>query len=137
MKTYPADSPEAMARVLAMVMLADARLDDRELQALERLDLLRLIGLTREQFSQVVKDYCDELVAAGAAEGKINLMDRARIDAIVDGVQDERKRTDAASMALILMKADQQFHDAELALLRYTLGRWGLSLDELQRSLAG
>ncbi|MCA3131201.1 MAG: hypothetical protein ACK5YW_08460 [Betaproteobacteria bacterium] len=137
MKTYPADSPEAMARVLAMVMLADARLDDRELQALERLDLLRLIGLTREQFSQVVKDYCDELLAAGAAGGKINLMDKARIDTIVDGVQDERKRTDAASMALILMKADQQFHDAELALLRYTLGRWGLSLDELQRSLAG
>jgi len=137
MKTYPADSPEAMARVLAMVMLADARLDDRELQALERLDLLRLIGLTREQFSQVVKDFCDELLAAGTAGGKINLMDKARIDAIVDGVQDERKRTDAASMALILMKADQQFHDAELALLRYTLGRWGLSLDELQRSLAG
>jgi hypothetical protein len=137
MKTYPADSPEAMARVLAMVMLADARLDDRELQALERLDLLRLIDLTREQFSQVVKDYCDDLLAAGDAGGKINLMDKARIDAIVDAVQDGRKRTDAASMALILMKADQQFHDAELALLRYTLGRWGLSLDELQRPLAG
>lgn len=137
MKTYPVDSPEAMARVLAMVMLADARLDDRELEALERLDLLRLIGLGREHFSQVVKEYCDELIAAGAADGKVNLMDRARIDSIVDAVQDTRKRTDAASMALILMKADQQFHDAELALLRYTLGRWGLSLDELKRSLAG
>ncbi len=137
MKTYPTDSPEAMARVLAMVMLADAKLDDRELEALERLDLLRLIGLGRDHFSRVVQEYCDDLRAAGAAGGKINLMDRPRIDAIVDAVQDPRKRTDAASMALILMKADEQFHDAELALLRYTMERWGLSLDALKRSLAG
>lgn len=136
MKSYPTDSPEAMARVLAMVMIADAKLDDRELETLDRLDLLRLVGLGREQFSQLVKEYCDELVAAGAAGGKVNLLDRARIDAIVDAVQDRRKRTDAARMALILMKADDQIHDAELALLRYTLERWGLSLDTLKQSLA-
>lgn len=136
MKTYPTDSPEAMARLLAMVMITDARLDDREMDALERLDLLRLIGLSREQFSRVVKAYCDEVVATGSADGKVNLMDRARIDAVVDAVQDPRKRMDAASMALILMKADEQFHEAELALLRYTLQRWGMSFDDLKRSLA-
>jgi uncharacterized tellurite resistance protein B-like protein len=137
MKTYPTDSSEALARLLAMVMITDAKLDDREMEALERLDLLRIIGLGREQFSRVVKEYCDEVIAAGSPAGKVNLMDRARIDAIVDAVQDRRKRMDAASMALIVMKADGQFHDAELALLRYTLQRWGMSFDDLKRSLAG
>lgn len=136
MKTYPIDSPQAVARLIAMVMITDARLDDRELDALERLDMLRMIGLSREEFSAVVKAYCEELVAAGSPDGKVDLMDRARIDAIVDAVQDPRKRLDAASMALVVMKADGTFHDAELALLRYTLERWGMSLDGLTRSLS-
>lgn len=136
MKTYPIDSPQAVARLIAMVMITDARLDDREIDALERLHMLRLMGLSRDEFSAVVRAYCDEVVAAGSRDGKVDLMDRARIDAVVDAVQDPKKRLDAASMALVVMKADGTFHDAELALLRYTLARWGMSLDQLTGSPA-
>ena len=35
MKTYSDNSPEAIARVLAMTMITDAKLDDRELDERE------------------------------------------------------------------------------------------------------
>ena len=132
MKTYSKDSPEAMARVLAMTMITDARLDDRELDAMDRLRLYELMGLSREDFSRVVKDYCDDLLhGGGASTGKIDLMDRDRIDAVIDSIGDSSMRLKTAHMILAIAKADGQLHDTELALFRHVLSRWGLSLEQL------
>ncbi|MCW5625110.1 MAG: hypothetical protein KIT73_10370 [Burkholderiales bacterium] len=136
MKQYLADSPEAVARVLAMTMITDARLDDRELEAMDRLDLYRLLGLDKAAFSVVVRDYCDDLVAAGSADGRVDLLDRERIDAVADAVVDPRKRIGTAQMVLAIMKADGLLHDAELTLFRYVLTRWGLSLEDIRRAAA-
>ena len=136
MKQYLADSPEAVARVLAMTMITDARLDDRELEAMDRLDLYRLLGLDQAAFSAVVQDYCDDLVAAGSADGRVDLLDRERIDAVADAVADPRKRIGTAQMVLAIMKADGLLHDAELTLFRYVLTRWGLSLEDIRRTAA-
>ncbi|MBL8533124.1 MAG: TerB family tellurite resistance protein [Betaproteobacteria bacterium] len=132
MKTYAKDSPEAMARVLAMTMITDARLDDRELDAMDRLRLYELMGLSREDFSRIVKDYCDDLLrGGGASNGKIDLMDRDRIDAVIDSIDDSSMRLKTAHMILAIAKADGQLHDTELALFRHVLSRWGLSLEQL------
>lgn len=135
MKTYPANSPEAMARILAMTMIADARLDDRELEIMDRLRLYDVLGIDKAEFSKVVKDYCDDLVAAGASDGRIDLMDRDRIHSVVDLVDDPAKRDDVASMVLNIVKADGDFHEAELTLFRYILSRWKLSFQEIRRAV--
>ncbi len=135
MKTYPINSPEAMARILAMTMIADARLDDRELEIMDSLRLYDVLGIGKTEFSKVVKDYCDDLVAAGAPDGRIDLMDRDRIHAVVDLVDDPAKREDVANMVLNIVKADGDFHGAELALFRYILSRWKLSFQEIRRAV--
>jgi uncharacterized tellurite resistance protein B-like protein len=135
MKTYPKDSPQAMARVLAMTMIADAKLDDRELEIMDRLHLYDVLGLTKAEFSRVVKEYCEEVVATGSPQGKVDLLDRARIDAIADLVQEPSRRMDVAQMMLNIVKADGALHQAELALLRYILARWDLSFDEIRRAV--
>lgn len=135
MKTYSKDSPQALARVLAMTMIADAKLDDRELEIMDRLRLYDVLGLTKAEFSRVVKEYCDEVVAAGSPQGKVDLMDRARIDAIADHVQDPARRMDVAQMMLNIVTADGTLHQTELALLRYILTRWNLSFDEIRRAV--
>ena len=134
MKTYPSNSPEAMARIVAMTMITDARLDDRELDIMERLHFYQLLGLGKRAFSQVVQDYCADLLAAGTPDGRIDLMDQASIDAIVDAVDDPAKRAVMANMLLNIVKADGFFHDAELALFRYVLERWDISFDEIRRA---
>jgi hypothetical protein len=135
MKTYPKNSSHAMARVLAMTMITDARLDDRELGIMDRLGIYDMLGLTKAEFAGVVRDYCDEVVAAGSPDGKVNLMDRSRIDAAADLVQDPQRRMELAQMMLNVAKADFALHDAELALVRHILGRWNLSFDEVARAV--
>jgi len=136
MKRYARNSPEAVARVLAMTMITDARLDDRELDIMERLHLYDVLGLGRQAFSDVVRAYCDDVVAAGSPDGKVNLMDRATIDAVLDAVDDPGKRLQTAGMVLNIVKADENFHATELALFRHILERWGVSLADLKRSVS-
>lgn len=135
MKTYATNSPEAMARILAMTMIADARLDDRELEIMDRLRLYDVLGIDKTGFARVVKDYCDDLVATGSPDGRIDLMDRDRIHAIVDLVDDPAKRQDVANMVLNIVKADDELHDAELGVFRYILSRWKLSFQEIRRAV--
>lgn len=133
MRPYATDSPEALARVLAMTMIADAKLDDRELEIMEKLSLYDVLGLGRTTFAEVVQDFCDDLVASGGKPGgRIDLMDRTRIDAVLAPVVDPDKRRLAAQMVVNIAKADGTLHDNELALFRQVLARWDLSLDGLQ-----
>jgi uncharacterized tellurite resistance protein B-like protein len=131
MKTIAKNSPEALARVLAMTMVTDARLDDQELDVMERLKLYDLIGMSRLEFSRVVAAYCEEILQSGSPDGRINLLDRARVDPIVDAVDDPDKRLLAARMVINILKADGRLEETELALFRHILERWGLSLEAL------
>lgn len=132
MRTYATDSPEALARVIAMTMITDAKLDDRELEIMEILFLYDVLGVTRPEFSAIVKEYCDDLVQAGSPDGKIDILDRERIDRIVDAVQDPKKRLQTAQMIANVIRADGHLHDAELVLFRHILERWSLTLDQLR-----
>jgi uncharacterized tellurite resistance protein B-like protein len=131
MKTIDKNSPEALARVLAMTMITDARLDDQELDVMDRLRLYDLIGMSRLQFSRVVEAYCEEILQGGSPDGRVNLLDRARVDPIVDAVDDPEKRLLAARMVINILKADGRLEETELALFRHILERWGLSLEAL------
>lgn len=135
MKTYPNNSPEAVSRILAMMMITDAKLDDRELEIMDRLRIFDIVGISRDGFSQVVQDYCAELLSSDARNGRIRLVDKARIDAVVALVDDPRMRVETCRMLLNIANADGRIDDAELAVFRYILERWGLTLDSLEREI--
>lgn len=135
MKQYVANSPEAVSRILAMMMITDARLDDREIEILDELRILDIVGISRGDFSQVVQDYCSELMESGAGSGRIRLVDKARIDAAIALVDDPKKRVETCGMILNIANADGKIHDAELAVFRYILERWGMTLESLEREL--
>ncbi len=132
MKTYPANSSHAMARVLAMTMITDARLADQELEIMDQLFLYEVLELSKAEFSEVVKQYCDDLLASDVAHAKVDLMDRARIDEVIGAVTDPQKRFQTAQMIVNIIRADGHLHDAELALLRHILDQWDLTLDALK-----
>lgn len=135
MKAYPRNSPEAISRILAMMMITDAKLDDREIEVLDRLRVFDVIGISRGGFSRVVQDYCSELLANGASVGKVRLIDKERIDRIIDLVDDQARRVQTCSIILNIVNADGNIHDAELAVLRHILERWGMTLESLERDL--
>jgi Tellurite resistance protein TerB len=136
MKHYPKNSPEAVARVVAMMMIADSRLDDRELGIMDELRIYDIIGISRNRFSQVMQDYCSDLVSTGDANGHIRLVDENRINEIVDLLDDHDTRVRTCSMMLNIAKADGKLHATEVAVFRHILDRWGFTLDSLERELS-
>ncbi|HZR01793.1 MAG TPA: hypothetical protein VFA81_01315 [Burkholderiales bacterium] len=135
MKSYEKNSPEAISRVLAMMMITDAKLDDSEIEVLDELRVFDIIGISRARFSGVVQDYCAELMEEGAPDGKIRLVDKQRIDEIIGLVDDHAKRVNTCGMMLNIANADGLLHDTELAVFKYVLDRWNMTLDSLERDL--
>lgn len=135
-RNYPRNSAEAASRVVAMTMITDANLADGEIEAVDELRLYELLGLTRGQFLDVVRDYCMDLVVEATPGGQVRLLDPARIDFIADHVDDRRLRLGLCAMMLNIIAADGALRDAELAVLARVLARWGLTLEDLSREFA-
>jgi uncharacterized tellurite resistance protein B-like protein len=125
MRRYARNSPEAVGRILAMALVSDGGLDEREIDAVERLDMLREVGLTREAFSRVVAEYCDDL--GGSLEA-----DAATIDHVLADVDAPDKRAAACAMMLSLCYADGRFAPREVAVMRRVLQRWGLAIESVR-----
>lgn len=133
-RPYPKNSPEAMARIIALVLLADGDLDDTEVEMLDHLGIYERVGVSSDAFIRVVQEYFDDLLGDGAE--RIRLIDGKRTDAVLDAVDDPQKQRDLAGMIFDLVGTDGAVNDAELVTLRHLLARWGLSLGEVEAGLS-
>ncbi|XLM19400.1 hypothetical protein MKD33_11320, partial [Chromobacterium piscinae] len=131
MRNYSPNSPEAMARLLAMFMITDGNMDPRELELLEKLHVYHLINLPRKQFAQVLRDYCDDLSDEACEDGSIRLLDRERVDNLLAEVSDRRKRILTCVLAMDITKSDGTISDSEMALLSHMMKSWSITLDDL------
>jgi uncharacterized tellurite resistance protein B-like protein len=129
MKTYVQNSPEAMARVVAMMIVTDAHIDDREIALLDRLDAYTMLGLTRGEFMAVSRDYCSELVAEAEEFGTSALLDPDRADHVISCVDVASRRLTVAKLLLGVIAADSQQRESELVLFDHILDRWGITRD--------
>ena len=136
MKTYKQNSPEAMARILAMLMVADGQMDDRELELLDKLNIYGILGIDRKKFIDVLHHYCTDLTDSADAEGTVRLVDRERINELLDCIDEPKKRLLLCAMALDMSKADNDFSDVEMAIFTHMLDRWHLTLEDIQTAFA-
>ncbi|MBK9361552.1 MAG: hypothetical protein IPM99_10670 [Rubrivivax sp.] len=135
MKTLPTDSPEALARVLAMMIVTDAELDARELDMLEQLDAFGRIGITREGFRATAQQYCAELGARMGDRAWLQLSDVMLIDEILRPVQGTAQRLLVARLSAAIITADGRVHDIERLVFDHMLARWGLTRAAVSRAI--
>ncbi|RYD71847.1 MAG: hypothetical protein EOP84_24195, partial [Verrucomicrobiaceae bacterium] len=67
MRPYPVNSARAAARLIALAVLADGHLSTSELGLLERMNAAKRLGLTREQFNEVVRHLSEDLMTSSYA----------------------------------------------------------------------
>ncbi|KZE27342.1 hypothetical protein EV683_12813 [Crenobacter luteus] len=132
MKTYSPNSPEALARLLAMFMITDGNMDPREIESLENLHIYEILGLSRKQFIQILVDYCDDISDEADGDGTIHLIDKSRLDSLLDDITERKQRILAAALAIDVCKSDGTISEAEMALLRYMLDAWQITLDDIE-----
>lgn len=136
MKKYPYNSPHAMARLLIMQMIGDGNFDPSEIDELEHLNVYEILGISRKDFILVLQDYCNDLSDDADASGTIHLVDKERIDDLLETVDEPRKRLMIAALALGIAKSDQEFSEVEMAIFSHMLRRWHLGLEDLQAAFS-
>jgi hypothetical protein len=136
MKKYPYNSPQAMARILIMQMIGDGNFDPSEIDELEHLNVYDVLDISRKDFILVLQSYCNDLSDEADEEGRIRLIDRQRVDDLLETVDDPKKRAIVAAVALDVAKSDHDFTDIEMAVFAHMLRRWNLTLEDLQSVFA-
>lgn len=132
MRHYPANSPQALARIVAAAVLADGGLDKHELDALDRADVAGKIGMDRQDLDRIVHEFCDDMQVASLRDHGGNLaLDRAGIDALLADVSAPDAQIKVLGILLDIAAADGRLTHSELTLVSQAMTRWGLALQLL------
>ena len=129
LRTYPVDSPRARARLLVLALLADGRVDAAELDSLAKYQAFAELGISREDFFQVLYDFCAD--AAGLPEGSgTYLMSPADLDHLFAEVCGAGERQRLLRLMFDLIRSDGHLAESEARLFWRALDTWRLRLED-------
>jgi len=129
LRAYPVDSPSAKARLIVLAMLADGRVDVSELDSLAKYRAFTELGLSRDDFFQVLYDFCAD--AAGLPEGSGNyLMSPALLETLFAEISSTGERQKLARLIFDVIRSDGHLAEGEARLFWKALDTWSLRLDD-------
>jgi tellurite resistance protein len=128
MRSYPRNSPEAAARIVALVLIADGNVGSAELEAMNQPDGVGELGLSQEDLPNIVKTLCEDLLMDGF-DGRLILshLGDAALASLLAEVDDRQLQAKVLRLAVVAAKADQHLADGEASVLDAISRRWGLS----------
>lgn len=125
MRTYPVNSPQAAARLLAMALVADGNYALSEIRALDRLDAARQLGLPPQDLKAVIEAFCEDLLLGAQGEwlGSSQL-DTAARQALLAEVTDPALREKIVTLCEAVVEADGHLAEGETAMLDSLTHAW-------------
>ena len=136
MRTYPTNSPEAAARIIALAMLADGYLSPSELAVLDRQHASRQLGIDDMQFDAVLHGLCEDLLA----DTRQSWADTCQIDSralaqLMTEIENQDLRRRVLRLCISVVEADKQVTDGESVVINAAVEHWGLQRDRLPAGL--
>lgn len=136
LRPYARNSPDAIARAVALAMLADVSIDPRELDAVDALGVLQDLGMQRDTFVSICSECFAEVMIDMRAHGRMTLLDDALVDRILADVDDPQACALAYRATLALLPADGRLTAEELAVLQRMFDRWPLEREALTAGMS-
>ncbi|MBQ0934435.1 TerB family tellurite resistance protein [Ideonella paludis] len=128
MRSYPRNSPEAAARIVALVLIADGHVCRSEFEALDQLDAARALGLPTGGLPQAVQALCEDLLMGSYSGGSlITQLDEAALAALMAEVDDPALQANVLALATAAARADQHLAEGEAVVLEAARRYWRLS----------
>ena len=125
MRTYPPNSPEAAARIVALAMLADGSVFRSEMQALDALHAGERLQLAPEQMRAVLRGLSEDLLASAYPHwGSTCQMDGRALSALLAEVSDPALRATTLALCRQLALADAHWSPAEERLMALLVQHW-------------
>jgi hypothetical protein len=125
MRSYPRNSPQAAARIVALTLVADGHVCRSEMQALEAAGAAARLGLPPEGLSAVVHELCEDLLA-GAQDGWSGScrVPPELLAALLEEIDAPPLQAAVLELCAAAAEADGHLADAESIVLAEALRRW-------------
>jgi uncharacterized tellurite resistance protein B-like protein len=130
MRSYPLNSPQAAARIVALAMLADGMMESEEMLILEYLRAHEQLGLSMRQLDEVVEAFRQDIETArhpGWAED--GLVDARTLSALMAEIDDPALRRKVLRLCIPVIEADGRVHESESTVVNAAVEQWGLHRD--------
>mgnify|MGYP000848831553 FL=1 len=125
MRSYPRNSPEAAARIVALVLISDGHVCRSEIDALQKLQVEQELGLVPGAFAQVVHTLCEDLLMG--AYGSASMMcsvDQGTLASLLAEVDDADLQARVLRLAGAAADADRHLADAEALVVSAARQHW-------------
>lgn len=124
LRAYATNSPRAQARLVVLALLADGRLDEREIDTLDRRCILADLGIARSAFAEVLYDFCSDVAGQLPVSGGGYQIAPKALGGMLDEVSDPAAREKLLRYMLAVINSDGRLSDAESNLIYSMLERW-------------
>jgi hypothetical protein len=127
-RSYPHNSPEAAARIVALVLISDGHVCSSEFDILKQLGAEHELGLEPQLLPHIVHTLCEELMASGYASGSlIDNVDDSTLAALMAEISDPVLQRTVLRLALAAARADGHLADGETMVLDAVRRHWPLA----------
>jgi len=128
MRSYPRNSPEAAARIVALVLISDGHFCKSELDILKQLGAERELGLEPHLLPHIVYTLREELVHDGFATGSLLAnVDDSTLASLMAEVSDPVLQRTVLRLSLAAARADGHLADGETVVLEAARHHWRLA----------
>ena len=132
MRTYPTDSPQAVARILALILVADGNVSKVELDVIEQVGGYEQVGLERDTMETVLQNFCEDLQQAQDAHwSNASQIDPETLDDLLGEIEDPALRVSLLRLCIAVAAADDHVADGELFVIVSAAAQWGLNHEML------
>ncbi len=125
MRSYPHNSPEAAARIVALVLISDGRVCSSEFGMLKQLGAERELGLESELLPRIIQTLCEDLLLGGSATGSLlDNVDDVTLASLMAEVSDPVLRKTVLRLSLAATWADGHLADGEAMVVEAAQHHW-------------
>ena len=131
LRTYPNNSPQAAARIVALAMLADGHLCKSELDALDDVDAHTQLGLRTPELHAIVRSLCEDLLTCSHRNWEAACrVDPGTLTALMAEIDDPHLRAKVLRLCATVIAADEHVTEGEADFLAAAVDRWRLPRDK-------
>lgn len=131
MRSYPHNSPEAAARIVALVLISDGHVCSSEFDILKKLGAERELGLVPQLLPHIVHTLCEELLAGGYETGSlVGNVDDSALASLMAEISDPALQRKVLRLSLAAARADGHLADGETMVVNAARHHWKLVDEE-------
>lgn len=138
MRSYPRNSPEAAARIVALVLIADGHVCRSEFDTFGQLDGARELGLQADGLARIVQTLCEDLLMGDhGSASMLGAVDDSAWTSLMAEVDEPTLQRKVLQLATAAARADRHLAEGEALVLAAARRHWGVADDaETGRPLA-